>query len=73
MVDEVLAGESVHPVLVAGQVRGGDGDQLAVPGAPASSAARASRSGPAELISAAATSRIGSLLVSARCRMATGA
>ena len=32
MVDEMVAGERVHPVLVAGHVRGGDGDELAVPG-----------------------------------------
>ena len=32
MVDEMVASERVYPVLVASHVRGGDGDELAVPG-----------------------------------------
>ena len=32
MVDEVVTGEDVTTVRLAGQVRGGDGDQLAFPG-----------------------------------------
>ncbi len=32
MVDEVVAGECVHQVTVAGQVRGGDRDELALSG-----------------------------------------
>ena len=41
VVDEMVASERVYPVVVASQVRGGDGDELAVPGVfPASWAAR---------------------------------
>ena len=34
MVDEVVAGESVHQVMVAGQIRGGDRDDLTLAGCP---------------------------------------
>ncbi len=33
MVGEVVAGEGIHPVAVAGEVGGGDRDQLPVAGA----------------------------------------
>ena len=34
MVDQMVAGERVDPVVVAGEVRGRDGDELPIPGAP---------------------------------------
>ena len=63
MVDEVVARERVDEVALAAQVRGGDGDELAVARGRRDAPARASRPSPSGAKSAAATRMGGSSLV----------
>ena len=63
MVGEMISGEGVDEVVLAAEVRSGNGDQLTVAVVVATPPARATRSFPSGAKSAAATRIIGSLLV----------
>ena len=73
MVEQVLAGQGAHEVVVAGEVRGREGCHLSVARATAVAVARARCSGVAGSMRAAAVSTSGSVEVVARARISPAA
>ncbi len=74
MVDEVVTGERVHQVTVAGQMRRGDRDDLTLARRLSQLSSTGKQLGYTPgLISAAATTTIGSWQVSARHPISTAA